>query len=127
MVEQLAENPISPLPPFQGEGRLTPQVIKNVSKSDKNVSPTTQVIKNALSKPDKNASPTKILSSRAKSVDNGAANVEIDLKDSDNANTSKNTMPNTEIPADQVQNNEDKKLEDSGSEEEEEEITTKIT
>ena len=39
-VEQLAENPISPLPPFQGEGRLTPQVIENVSKSDKNVSPT---------------------------------------------------------------------------------------
>jgi hypothetical protein len=40
-VEQLAENPISPLPPFQGEGRLTPQVIENaLSESDKNVSPT---------------------------------------------------------------------------------------
>jgi hypothetical protein len=103
-VEQLTENPISPLPPFQREGRLTPQVIENV-----------------LSESNKNVSPTKILASRPKSVDNGADNVETNLEDSDNANTSKNTMPDTEIPADQAQNNEDKKLEDSGSEEEEEE------
>jgi hypothetical protein len=100
-VEQLTENPISPLPPFQREGRLTPQVIENV-----------------LSESDKNVSPTK---SRPKSVDNGADNVETDLKDSDNANTSKNTTPDTKLPADQAQENEDKKLEDSGSEEEEEE------